>query len=119
MNNTTYKVLNPFTVISNADETIRFWVPKKQEDGTMIFVAGFDVKAYPLFLDHMSALYYLNTHSISVVDQDMTYIYTQITDDTVEMEKLIYDLSELLNKHEENYDRRNTAYTGTREQTGD
>ena len=52
MNNTTYKVLNPFTVISNADETIRFWVPKKQEDGTMIFVAGFDVKAYPLFLDH-------------------------------------------------------------------
>ena len=118
MKNTTHKVLNPFTVISNADETIRFWVPKKSSDNTMIFVAGFDVKAYPLFLDHLDKLDYIEVHSINVVDEDMSYIYT-ILDDNTDMETLIEDLSELLFQHVENYDRRNTVYTGTRKQTVD
>ena len=113
MKNTTYKVLDPFTVITNKDETIRFWVPRKSKDNTMNCVAGFDVKAYPLFLDNLSKLSYLTLHSISVVDEDMSYIYILLEENTI-MEDLVEDISELLYKHVENYDKRSTVYTGTR-----
>ena len=75
-------------------------------------VAGFDVKAYPLFLDNLSKLSYLTVHSISVVDEDMSYIYILLEESTI-MEDLVEDISELLYKHVENHDTRSTLSTGT------
>lgn len=90
----------PFVTIQDRSNNEMFWVPRPTANGNMTCTAGFNVMKYLPFVDAVNNLKYASVNNISAVDNEMSIVLIQLTEDNC-FSKFIEDIPELIFQHVE------------------
>lgn len=105
----------PFVTIEDRSNNEMFWIPKPTTEGNMICVSGFNVMKYLLFVDAVNNLKYVNVVNISLIDNDMSIILIQLTEDNCFL-KFIEDIPELIYQYIEMAQPSEIVHQGTKKE---
>lgn len=105
----------PFVTIQDRSNNEMFWIPKPTAKGNMSCVSGFNVMKYLPFVDAINNLKYASVMNISLIDNEMSIILIQLTEDNC-LSQFIEDIPELIYQYVEMAQPSEVLHQGTKKE---